>query len=664
MWIAHACLWLSLSQVAAGAPAAPLSTEPADTPEQYLQLLRTHYTKRVFDVPMRDGASLHTDVWVPKPNLNDDNKKWPIMFIRTPYSIAGYGTDGTPDTSTLRTRARFAPSSQMATDGYIFVHQDVRGRMMSQGEFVDIRPMVQDRTRVQRRDKTAIDESTDAWDTIDFLVKNIPENNGRVGMWGISYPGFYAAQGAVDAHPALKAVSPQAPVTEWFLGDDFHHNGAMCLADAFGFYQGFGRARPKPTKKASWDFDYDDADAYDFYLHLGANKNADLKYFKKTIAAWTDMMAHPNRDAWWQARDPRPHYRNIKPATMVVGGLYDAEDLWGAVHTYQSMNQQSPAGRVSLVLGPWSHGGWHRSDGDTLGPWSFGAKTSVAFRQLEAAFFASHLKGDGKFQIAEALVFDDGVNEWRRYASWPPPAQGTRLYAAGDGRLSLQAPVSAAGAAAGAAFDAFVSDPRAPVPTHAHLHDEVDHNYMVADMRFAARRPDVLVYDAAELAEDVSVVGPIEVDMWLSTDRTDADIVVQLIDVMPQDFPPAKDGTMLAGAHRLVRGEIFRMRFRDGFDKPQPMVPGQPTRVTFELPDVAHTFRRGHRLMIHVQSSWFPLFDRNPQAYVPNINEADDKDFVAATHKIHRDAQHPSSIRLPITQGRLTPIPTTPSSRP
>jgi uncharacterized protein len=649
MWTLPLCLALFSTLSATPEPLVPDSVE---TPEAFLAALQAHYTKRVFDIPMRDGVTLHTDVWVPKPNLAAASQttplKWPLLMVRTPYGIAGYGTEGTPDASTLRTRARFAPSSVLVQTGYIFVHQDVRGRLMSGGTFVDVRPMITDRSRATRLDKTAIDESTDAWDTIDFLIKNIPENNGRAGIWGISYPGFYAAQAAIDAHPALKAVSPQAPVTDWFLGDDFHHNGAFCVADAFGFYGGFGRARPVPTKKMHWDFEYDYFDAYDFYLHMGPLRNADEKHYQGKIAFWNEMMAHPNRDAWWQARDPRPFYKNIRPAALVVGGLFDAEDLWGAVETYRAMNAQSPASSsVSLVLGPWEHGGWHRSDGDKLGPWSFGQKTSVAYRtDVEAKFFESHLKGDGSYKPPEASVFDTGVNEWRSYSAWPPPSAKTPLYLSARHTLSTSAPLI------DVAADAFVSDPAAPVPAHADYADELDHHYMVSDQRFAARRPDVVVYDLGELQEDVTIAGEVGVDVWFESDRTDADVVVKLVDILPQDM----SGEGLAGAHRLVRGDIFRARFRNSFEKPEALVPGKPARVRFNLPSVQHTFRRGHHLAIHVQSSWFPLFDRNPQTFV-NIHTATENDFVAATHKLLRSKTMPSSVMLPITAGRIRVVP-------
>jgi uncharacterized protein len=637
--------------------AAPLVPFPIVSADDWSRALHAHYTKREFMIPMRDGVRLHTDVWVPKaevpslraPTSTSTPTSWPVLMVRTPYSVQPYGVENAPDPQNPRVRARFAPSAELLQSGYIFVHQDVRGRLMSEGTFVDVRP-VQPAAK-KKADRTVIDESTDAWDTIDWLIRNIPENNGRVGMWGVSYPGFYAAQAGIDAHPALKAISPQAPVTEWFLGDDFHHNGALCLADAFSFYQGFGRPRPAPTKKMAWDFDYDRADAYDFYLNLGPIKNVNEKYFKGTIAFWNDLMAHGTRDAWWQARDPRPHYRDIRPAALVVGGLFDAEDLWGAVATYRAMQTQSPAGRVTLVLGPWTHGGWARSDGENVADFRFGAPTAVHYRQgIEFAFFESHLKGDGTLQLPEAIVFETGTNEWRRYDAWPPSrATPQTLFFGPRGTLQTTKPT------ASTTSDAFVADPMKPVPTIGTAGAELDHDYVVADQRFATRRPDVLVYDTGVLEQDVTVAGAVSVDVWWESTGTDADVVVKLIDVLPEDSAdpaPALPGLRRGGMQRLIRGEVMRARFREGFDKALPLVPGTPARVRFSLPDLHHTFRRGHRLMVHVQASWFPLIDRNPQTFV-DIATADERDFQTATHALHRSADHASSITLPVLRGEL-----------
>jgi putative CocE/NonD family hydrolase len=627
----------------ADASAPPLVPTPLDTDDAFVKALQTHYTKYEYRIPMRDGVKLYTHVWAPK----DASRPWPFLFVRTPYSVGPYGIENSPPADNARALRRFAPSFDLVRSGYIFVHQDVRGRMMSEGEFVDVRPRA-DAAKKRAKDPSAIDESTDAYDTIEWLTKNITNNNGRVGMWGISYPGFYAAQAAIDAHPALRAVSPQAPVTDWFLGDDFHHNGAFCLADAFSFYANFGRPRPAPVKKIPWDFEFDHADAYDFYLRMGPLKNADQKYLKGTIAFWKDMMTHGTRDAWWRARDPLPDYKDIRPAVLVTGGWYDAEDLWGSLATYQAMNRQSKGGRVSLVLGPWAHGGWARTEGERLGDARFDQATSKTYRSgVEFSFFESHLKGDGKYAPPEATMFETGTNEWRTFVQWPPKATTQTLWF-GPGTLGKAKP-----AADGA--DRYVSDPNKPVPVVGVPGADLDHNYMTGDQRFASRRPDVVVYDSAVLAEDVTLAGPLEAEVWLSTTGSDADIVVKLIDVWPEDTEnekPNPAGVLAGGYQQLVRGEVMRGKFRNSFERPEPFVKDVPTLVKVTLPDVLHTFRTGHRIMVQVQSSWFPLIDRNPQTFV-DIYNADAADFVVATHTVHRSRAHASGLRVGVLRGRL-----------
>ena len=617
----------------------PLVPQPLTTDQAVVDAIAAFYTKHEFQVPMRDGVRLHTTVYVPK----DDSRRWPFLMARTPYGVSPYGVDNLPDASNHRRLTRFAPSFSLIQLGYIFVHQDVRGRMMSEGTFVDVRPLLKDGVT----GAGAVDESTDTSDTVEWLLKNVPGHNGRVGLWGISYPGRYAAEGAVAAHPAIRAVSPQAPVTDWFLGDDFHHNGALCLADAFSFYANFGRARPAPTPTMKWDFEPDVADVYDFYLGMGPLKNANGRYLHDDIAFWNDLMAHENRDAFWMARDPTPHYTAIKPAVLVVGGWYDAEDLWGSLRTYQAMNSQTPKNRVTLVMGPWAHGGWARSDGDSLGGLSFGQKTSVHYReQIEAPFFESHLKGTGSFAPAEAEMFVTGLNQWRAFDAWPPKeARPMVLSLAAGGALSTTKPTAAT-------TRSWLADPAHPVPWMEGQYPELDHDYMVKDQRFASRRPDVVTFQTPVLDTDTVVAGPISVDFLVQTDGTDLDVVVKLIDVLPDNAETTAGGPagqLRGGAQQLVRGEIMRGRFRDDFAVPRAFVPGKAERVRFTLPDVLHGFRRGHRLMIQVQASWFPLFDRNPQTFVP-IRTASDADFVPHTHTLHLGPTG-STITLPV----LTP---------
>ncbi|MBW2529614.1 MAG: CocE/NonD family hydrolase [Deltaproteobacteria bacterium] len=627
-------------RVPAPAPIAPplIEAELADD-AAVAAALREHYTKYEYRIPMRDGAKLHTGAYVPK----DRSRTYPILLVRTPYSVMPYGVDNYPAVPGTRNLRRIAPSPLFVRDGFILVHQDVRGRLMSEGTFVNVRP----------RSPGGVDETTDAWDTVDWLVENLPANNGRVGVWGISYPGFYAAQAAVDAHPALAAVSPQAPVTDWFAGDDFHHNGAFMLGDAFPFFANFGQPRPEPTKRARWDFEYEAGDAYEFFLRMGPLANANARYLHGEIPFWNEIMAHGVRDGYWQARNPRPHYRNVKPAVMTVGGWFDAENLFGALATYRAFESQSPGADNRMVMGPWSHGGWSRETGDRHGDVSFGAKTSSYYQQeIELPFFRRHLKGDRTRELPEAQVFETGTNLWQRFDRWPPKgARSASVYFGAGGSLTTARPTDTDG------FEQYLSDPAKPVPYRGRPSREIESDYMSGDQRFAARRPDVLVYATGPLEQDVTLAGPLEAALWVSTTGTDADFVVKLVDVYPPDHAdpePNPTSVRLGGYQQLVRGEIMRGKFRNSLEVPEPFEPGEPTLVRFALPDVCHSFRSGHRIMIQVQSSWFPLADRNPQVFT-NIYGAKASDFRAATHRVFRTATMPSGLKVTLAPGSAPP---------
>ena len=584
--------------------------------------LKAHYTKLEQLIPMRDGARLFTSIYIPK----NTSQKYPILLNRTPYTVAPYGPNDYKET--------IGPSPLFEKEGYIIVYQDVRGRWMSEGEFMDMRPH-----NPNKKSSKDVDESADTYDTIDWLVKNIPNNNGRVGMWGISYPGFYAAMGAIDAHPALKAASPQAPIADWFIGDDFHHNGAFWLPHAFNFYASFGRPRPKPTQFFDdHRFNHGTPDGYKFFLELGSLANADKNYFKGSIAFWNQMMEHPNYDAWWQARNTRPHLKNIKPAVMTVGGWFDAEDLFGALHTYKSIEKQSPGAYNILVMGPWFHGGWSRSEGDLLGDIRFGSKTSVFYREsMELVFFNHFLKDKGEASLPEAYAFETGSNKWRTYTEWPPKnASPTSLYLRPRGELSFDALKARANT-----FDEYVSDPRKPVPFISGTAIGMTREYMVDDQRFASTRPDVLTYQTGVLTEDLTLAGPITASLIVSTTGTDSDFIVKLIDVYPDDAPdndPNPAGVKMGGYQMLVRGEPMRARFRNSFEKPEPMRAGRAQKIEFVLPDANHTFLKGHRIMVQVQSTWFPLVDRNPQKFV-NIYSAKESDFQRATQRVYHSSR-------------------------
>jgi len=616
----------------------PLIARELVTDDDITRALREHYTKYEYRIAMRDGVRLFTHVYVPK----DRGQSHPILLMRTPYGIGPYGIDNYPSSKEPRATRSFAPAPSLISHGMIFAFQDVRGKMMSEGEFRDVTPYLP-----SKRTPKDTDESSDAYDTIDWLVKHVPGNNGKVGIWGNSYPGFYASQAAIDAHPALKAVSPQMPVTDWFLGDDFHHNGALFLADAFLFYANFGKARPKPTPKGRWDFEHENGDIYDYFLNLGPLADADTRVVGTQLPFWRACVEHQVRDEYWRARDPRPHLRNLKPAVMTVGGWYDAEDLFGALATYRAIEEQSPGASNTLVVGPWKHGGQYRSDGDGLGDLSFGAKTSRYYQDhILAPFFLHHLIGIKSEAPPEAWVFETGSNEWHKYSTWPPASvKRTPFWLSAGGLLTKESKATEPESS-----DRYISDPHKPVPYRERLSAQRDPEYMVEDQRFAARRPDVLVYAAPALDGDVTVAGPIDVDLWVSTTGSDADFVVKLIDVFPEnaaDPEPNPRGVRMGGYQALVRGEIMRSRFRNSFERPDAMTPNQPTRVRFKLPDINHTFRSGHRIMVQIQSSWFPLVDRNPQQFI-DIYRATERDFVIATHQLYRGGNKRSSVTLPI----------------
>ncbi len=616
---------------------AALGARAAEPPAPLAAFVRESYTKYEHLVPMRDGTRLFTAVYVPKDA--GPARRYPILLNRTPYSVAPYGVDAYP--------ASLGPSEAAAREKFVFAYQDVRGRMMSEGTFVDVRPVL------PKKGPKDVDETTDAFDTVDWLVKNVPHNNGKVGTWGISYPGFYAALAAIDAHPALVAVSPQAPVADWFAGDDFHHNGALFLAAAFNFYVRFGQPREGPTTKWAPRFDHGTMDGYRFFLEAGPIAN--LSRHMKGVAFWDDLMAHETYDAYWQARNTRPHLSGIRPAVLTVGGWYDAEDVFGSLETYGTIERQSPGASNRLVVGPWWHGGWARSEGESHGRVTFGQKTSVRYREeIELPFFLHHLKGAPDPKLPEATVFETGRNAWRSFDAWPPrEAKATAFRLGAGGVLSADAPPSGSAVAA-----EWVSDPAKPVPYVESVEIGMDADYMTADQRFASRRPDVAVWQTPPLDADLTVAGPIEVSLSVSTSGTDADWVVKLIDVWPDDVPveawewtprntwdekPTR--SKLGGNQQLVRGEPFRGRFRKSLSSPEPFTPEKVEAVAFRMPDVLHTFRRGHRVMVQVQSSWFPLVDRNPQTFVP-IRTAMESDFRPATMRVHDGTESPSRVVL------------------
>src|SRR5262245_54628083 len=589
--------------------------------------LKEHYTKAEYQIPMRDGVRLFTAVYTPK----DTSRKYPILLARTQSGIRPYGKDQYP--------ISLGPSPLFAKEGYIFVQQDIRGRWMSDGEYVYKRPH-----NPAKKGPKDVDESSDAYDTIDWLLKNVRGHNGKVGYHGMSYRGFLAAEAAIDAHPALKAVSPQAPVVDTFIGDDWYHNGALYLSHAVYYAPRQGTPRPKPIHKPNYSpFDFGTPDGYDFFLRLGPRANLDARYFRGKNLFWNELTAHPTYDGFWKARDLRPHLKNIKPALLTVGGWFDAENLFGALEAHRCF-QEDKAKNV-LVMGPWIHGGWNNSSGASLGPVSFGSNTAEYFREnVELPFFNFHLKGKGEPKLPNVLAFETGTNEWRRHESWPPKgARPLELYLAAGSRLATESPREPAADA----FDEYVSDPAKPVPYSETISTVMAPEYMCADQRFAGRRADVLVYEGDRLSKPVTLAGPIEVELHVSTTGTDSDWVVKLIDLYPADHldpKPNPAGVKMGGNQQLVRGEVMRGRFRNSFEKPEAFVPGRPAVVRFRLHDVNHTFRAGHKIMVQVQSTWFPLVERNPQSFVRSIAEAKESDFRKATQRIYRSKDRASRI--------------------
>lgn len=582
--------------------------------------IATRYTKTEYRVPMRDGKQLFTVVYAPR----DTTRRYSIMLTRTPYSVGPYGPTAYP-------RA-IGPSPRFADEGFIIVYQDVRGRFMSEGEFVHMTPWI------GSAGAAATDESTDTYDTIEWLLKNVGHNNGRVGMWGISYPGFFAAAALVKSHPALKAVSPQAPQADWFMGDDVHHHGAFLLASAFAFFATSGRARPSPTTERPRGLDYGTDDGYAFFLAMGPLSNADRLYLKGAAPFWNDMMAHGTEDAFWEARRVAPRLRNVTPAVLTVSGWYDANNLHGALRVHEAIAKQSPATSNRIVLGPWSHGQWSRGAGDALGDLRFGSATSDYFRDsIQFPFFDGYLRKDAKPALPNAVVFETGSNRWRTFTEWPPKrAEQRSLYLRAGGKLSFDAPP----ATGDRGYDEYVSDPAKPVPFLPVRNTGMKPDYMALDQRFAATRADVLVYATDPLTADVTIAGSVRPNLFVSTSGTDSDWIVKLIDVYP-------DSSERQGFQHLVRGDVMRGKFRNSYSRPEAFVPGNVERVAFATDDVMHTFQRGHRIMVQIQSTWFPLVDRNPQTFV-DIYNASASDFKAATQRVYRVGAQASRLELPI----------------
>jgi len=592
--------------------------------------VKEKYEKHEYQITMRDGKKLFTSVYTPR----DKSRKYPILMVRTPYSVAPYGED--------KYTGFLGASPEFLDEGFIFVFQDVRGRFMSEGEFDNMRAYIPN-----KKDKSQVDESSDTYDTIEWLIKNIDNNNGKVGMWGSSYPGFYAIMGVIDAHPNLICVSPQAPISDWFAGDDMHHNGAFSVLMSFNFFKGFGIPRLEPTTSWSKPVDYASPDAYNFFITYTPIKKLNDELLKNEIPFWDTMSAHGTYDYYWKSRSNLQHLKNIKPALLIVGGWYDAEDMYGPLHIYKTIEKNDPKNNSRIVMGPWTHGAWIYTKGDSLGDFSFDQNTADFYRkEILLPFFKYYLKGEGDLKLNDAYVFNTGENKWNNYETWPPKnVSEIKYYFQPEEKLNSSLPKD------DNSFTEYVSDPFNPVPYTAKFEDSknfYNRLHLIEDQRYASARPDVITFETDALPENVTIAGPITADLFVSTTGTDADFVVKVIDVYPDDEKnpdpnPAK--VEMGGYQRLVRTEIFRSKFRNSYENPEPFVPNQIAEVKINLNDAYHTFKAGHKIMIQVQSSYFPFFDVNPNTFC-DIYSADKGQFNKAEIKVYHSKDFPSSVIL------------------
>src|SRR5947209_3375377 len=594
-----------------------------------------NYTKYEYRISMRDGVHLLTVVYIP----NDASKSYPVLLTRTPYSVAPYGAD--------HYSSHLGPSEAFMRAGYIFVLQDVRGRYQSEGTFVEERPNCGPKPN-------CADESTDMHDSVEWLLHNVPNNNGRVGIWGISYPGFFTSASIINSHPAIKAASPEAPMADLFMGDDAYHGGAMMLDANFNFYTFFHPRGPQPELPSNDrpEFKYGTTDGYDYFLRVGPELTSIAAQIKNPL--FDDTYQHDTYDEYWRSRDLATQLKNVKCAVLTVGGWFDAEDLAAPFRTFHAIEKNDPGIFNAIAMGPWVHGGWARLQGSSLGRVHFNSATGDYYREhIIFPFFEQFLKGSPDAHLSKAYVFETGSNVWKQYDAWPPQNTKQRqLYLRAGGRLSFDPP-----AANEPAFAEYTSDPAHPVPYVNYATLDTPQEYMLSDQRFAAKRPDVLTFVSAPLEEDITVAGPVAPHLRVSSSSTDSDFDVKLIDVFPEDYPAStqKDearpndvpmpGESMGGYQMLIRGEPFRARFRNSWTNPEPLRPNQVTNVDFSMPDVNHTFRRGHRIMVQVQSSWFPLADLSPQQFIDPA-KAKKSDFIKATERVYHSAQSPSSLLL------------------
>jgi putative CocE/NonD family hydrolase len=580
------------------------------------------FTRTDAMVPTRDGVRLNTRIYAP----NRTNEQFPILLLRTPYGIG----NATP--------AQIAATlPELTAEGFIIVQQDIRGRFKSEGQFVMLR---QPR---DSKDKNAIDESTDTYDTIEWLLKNVSNNNGRVGIAGTSYGAWLSVMAMLDPHPALKAVVQQASPADMWIGDDFHHNGAFRLS--YGFEFAYMMESSKEIADVSKVIDT--FDTYEWYLKLGSLANVETKYFRGKIPSWRDFATRPDYDDFWKRQAFAPWLNRVTVPTLNVAGWWDQEDFYGPIKIYELLERHDKANQNFLVVGPWNHGGWSRGEGRKLGKIDFGSATAEHYRsKILVPFLAHYLKGKGSHELPEALTFRTGANEWVRHDAWPPKKDVVerKLYLHKDRTLSFITP-----SATGQAFDSYISDPANPVPYRPRpikLRSGWS-TWLVEDQRFVDHRPDVLSWMSEPLKEDVVVSGKIVANLFASTTGTDSDWIVKLIDVYPPKYEADPE---MGGFQLMIAGDVFRGRYLKSFEKPQPIPANLVQRYQIAFPANDHAFKKGHRIMVQVQSTWFPVIDRNPQRFVPNIFLAKESDFQRATQRVFRSGRHASYIAVPVQE--------------
>jgi putative CocE/NonD family hydrolase len=617
------------------------SDEASGAEEVQENAVKAGYNKTEHMIPMRDGVNLYTAIYTPL----DTSKTYPFLLYRTPYSVRDYGADVYPQPDAM------APSEAFLDDGYIIVKQDIRGTYQSEGEFMVMRPPRADDAPV-----TATDESTDTYDTIEWILENVPGHNGRVGQWGVSYMGWTTLMGMIDPHPALKASSPQASPSDMFIGDDWHHNGAFRLMYAFYWMSLAAQKRDGPTEVRPEPFDFGTPWGYQFHLNTeGTTGGLNQRYFEGRLSMWEEFADHPNYDEYWRVQNFLQYLDGIKHPVLNVAGWFDAEDFYGPISIYQTIEEKNPENQSSLVVGPWLHGGWVRMDGSYLGDIDFGSKTSEYFKEeIVLPFFQYHLKDQGDWKPDEAIVFETGGNRWHRFNDWPPAqTELMNLYLREGRKLSFDPPP----ANTESVEDRYISDPAKPVPYTTEITLEPGHTWMIEDQRLMSTRPDVLVYQTDVLTEDITIAGPILANLVVSSTGTDSDFFVKLIDVYPGDAPdpdPNPKNVRMGHYQMLVGVEAMRAKFRNSFSDPEPMLPGSETQLSFNIWDKMHTFKKGHRIMVHIHSTWFPAYDRNPQQFM-DIYRAEKGDYMKATQTVHRSQNAASHLVLPVLRG-LPPV--------